>query len=180
MRKPLFRAEAMQIQRNHWLGSISLTQPPALVWLAMLAVFAALSVLGLLTFGEYTQRVHASGELVRDPGAAQWRVDLWVAGSDIGIIVPGAHVLLRYQAYPHQKFGLHQGHVLKVVDATDAVIVSDRHRVVVAVDRDSLRDDAKSIPLRHGLRVDADLLGERRKLYQWLFEPVLVRSATDQ
>jgi membrane fusion protein len=46
------------------------------------------------------------------------------------------------------------------------------YRVLVALDEQSIIAYGKQEPLRPGMRLDADILGERRKLYEWVLEPL--------
>jgi membrane fusion protein len=68
MASPLFRNEAIENQRNTWLGSIALAQPPALRLLALGAGLVGLGLLALLVFGEYSSKAHVNGQLVPDRG----------------------------------------------------------------------------------------------------------------
>ena len=61
MSRPLFRREAVDAQRSSWLGSISLTQPMPVVWMAGLVLFAATALVTFLVLGEYTRRARVSG-----------------------------------------------------------------------------------------------------------------------
>lgn len=68
MSASLFRPEAIESQRNTWLGSIALAQPPALRLLAAGAALVGLGLLALLVFGEYSSKARVSGQLVPDRG----------------------------------------------------------------------------------------------------------------
>ena len=46
------------------------------------------------------------------------------------------------------------------------------YRVLVRIDSQSVMAFGKSEPLRPGMLVEADILGERRKLYEWALEPL--------
>ena len=112
------------------------------------------------------------------PNGSQLQAQLLVPSAAVGFIEPGDLVLLRYQAYPYQKFGHHRGRVIRVsrsamVPATgDGQSTEPYYRVLVALDQQSITAYGKPEPLRPGMRVDADILGERRKLYEWVLEPL--------
>ncbi|HEX2139658.1 MAG TPA: HlyD family efflux transporter periplasmic adaptor subunit [Woeseiaceae bacterium] len=108
---------------------------------------------------------------------------LLVPSRAVGFIEPGDEVLLRYQAYPHQKFGHHSGRVIRVSgSALDAgalaaltgrsAAVEPMYRVLVELGAQSIVAFGESQPLRPGMAVEADILGERRKLYEWVLEPL--------
>lgn len=46
------------------------------------------------------------------------------------------------------------------------------YRVLVALDQQAILAYGKREPLRPGMRLDADILGERRRLYEWILEPI--------
>ena len=121
------------------------------------------------------------------PAGSQLQAQLLVPSAAVGFIEPGDRVLLRYQAYPYQKFGHHGGKVIRVsrsaiTPATgDGQSAEPYYRVLVALDQQSITAYGKPEPLRPGMRLDADILGERRKLYEWVLEPLYsLRGRTSQ
>jgi membrane fusion protein len=99
----------------------------------------------------------------------------------MGFVQPGQVVRLRYEAYPYQKFGTQQGHVLAVsrspLGAPELAALSlpaqapgsePLFRITVGLDA-----PIRTMPLGPGLRLQADVLLERRRLIEWLFEPLL-------
>jgi membrane fusion protein len=64
----IFRREALEFQRNSWVGEITLIRPLPTTLLTGVAVASALALGGLLTFGEYTRKVRVAGVLVPDRG----------------------------------------------------------------------------------------------------------------
>lgn len=46
------------------------------------------------------------------------------------------------------------------------------YRVLVALDRQTITAYGKLESLRPGMLLDADILGERRRLYEWVLEPL--------
>ena len=112
------------------------------------------------------------------PKGSHLQAQLLVPSAAIGFIEPGDSVLLRYQAYPYQKFGHHRGKVIRVSRSAitsaggDGQSAEPYYRVLVALDEQSITAYGKQEPLRPGMRLDADILGERRKLYEWVLEPL--------
>ncbi|WP_408951515.1 HlyD family secretion protein [Lysobacter sp. Hz 25] len=117
------------------------------------------------------------------PEGSTLRAELLVPSRAIPTLRPGGIVLLRYEAFSYQKFGHHIGHVThigrnalgpaetKALDLPDP----DRqplYRVIVALDQQTVPAYGRLEPLRPGMVVDADLLGDTRPLFQWLFEPL--------
>ena len=110
------------------------------------------------------------------PAGSHLRAQLFVPSRAVGFIEPGDRVLLRYQAFPYQKFGHHEGVVRRV--SRSAVPVAGGqggepfYRVLVDIRRQSIRAYGRDEPLRPGMLLEADILGEHRKLYEWVLEPL--------
>lgn len=112
------------------------------------------------------------------PTGSQLQAQLLVPSAAVGFIEPDDRVLLRYQAYPYQKFGHHGGKVIRVSRSAITPVTQEGqsaepyYRVSVALDQQTIIAYGKPEPLRPGMRLDADILGERRKLYEWVLEPL--------
>lgn len=111
------------------------------------------------------------------PEGARLQAQLQVPSRAIGFIKPGDRVQLRYQAYPYQKFGHQNGRVLRisrsaVSGAQGAAMQEPHYRVLVELERQEVIAYGQPEPLRPGMLLEADILGERRRLYEWLLEPL--------
>lgn len=115
------------------------------------------------------------------PRGSQLQAQLLVPSRAVGFVAPGDTVLLRYQAYPYQKFGHYRGRVVRVSRsamspeseaARNSQATEPYYRVLVALETQTVTAYGKPEPLRPGMLVEADILGESRKLYEWLLEPL--------
>lgn len=112
------------------------------------------------------------------PDGSMLRAQLLVPSAAIGFVKPGDRVLLRYQAYPYQKFGSHQGTVIRVsrsaIAATNAKGEASEpvYRVLVSLEKQSVLAYGTPEALRPGMRLEADIMGERRRLHEWILEPL--------
>ncbi|PZO07503.1 MAG: hemolysin D [Lysobacteraceae bacterium] len=119
------------------------------------------------------------------PAGSQLQAQLLVPSRAIGFIAPGDEVVLRYQAFPHQKFGHHRGKVLRIsrsalspggvralLGADGSQAGEPYYRVLVELSQQSVVAYGQAEPLRPGMLLEADILGERRKLYEWVLEPL--------
>lgn len=117
------------------------------------------------------------------PGDGKLEAELLVPSRSIGFIEPGDRVLLRYQAYPYQKFGHQPGRVIRISrsalneDDLRALHIGGQqdeplYRISVAISAQSISAYGKTEILKPGMLVDADILGEKRTLIEWLFEPL--------
>ena len=47
------------------------------------------------------------------------------------------------------------------------------YRVTVKIESQAVRTERAAVPLQPGMQLDADVWLERRRLVEWLFEPLL-------
>jgi len=111
--------------------------------------------------------------------------ELYVPSRAAGFIKPGMDVMVRYQSYPYQKFGQHRGRVNAVsqtalrpdeisASATSAPQEGEPlYRVRVELDSQVVTAYGAPYPLRSGMALDAHVLLEKRRLYEWVLEPLL-------
>jgi membrane fusion protein len=121
------------------------------------------------------------------PSNARLQAHLYAPSSAVGFLRPDQPVLLRYQAFPHQKFGLQSGQVVQVsrspLQASELAALAQApggsgggealYRITVALDRQSVAAYGQAQALVPGMQLEADVLLDRRRLIEWIFEPVL-------
>jgi membrane fusion protein len=116
-----------------------------------------------------------------DDGKLQARI--MVSSRAIGFIRPGQKVVLRYQAFPFQKFGQQYGKVSEVsrvalspqevATLTGNNNIQEQHyRVVVELDKQDINVYGRTEKLRPGSALEADFLIDNRRLYEWVLEPL--------
>ena len=71
MSRNLFRQEAIDAQREKYLGETTLARPVAYWVYTLLAAAIAALLLGVAIWGEYTRRERVEGHLALDVGAAR-------------------------------------------------------------------------------------------------------------
>lgn len=123
------------------------------------------------------------------PADARLVARLYVPSRAIGFVRPGMRVRLRYDAYPYQKFGQHEARVASVsraavppaeiaglgsnVDPTGASVPGEPlFAVDVELPSPALGEGPGAQPLQAGMRLEADLMQETRRLYEWVLEPL--------
>ena len=115
------------------------------------------------------------------PKNSPLHAELLVPTRAIGFVKPGQQVLMRYEAFPYERFGQYAGKVESVgkdvwTQGASLGPLSVRepvYRIVVELDRQDITTNDQSFPLRAGMVVNADLLLEKRTLLEWLFQPVM-------
>jgi membrane fusion protein len=117
------------------------------------------------------------------PADAPLEAHLFAPSRSIGFVRAGQDVLLRYVAYPHQKFGSHAGRVTAI--ARNPLLPADLnftppdgsreplYRIKVELASQTLAAYGRQEPLRAGMQVEADIQLDRRRLIEWIFEPLL-------
>lgn len=127
-------------------------------------------------YAEEGQSLREGAPLMSIGGHGQAReIELWLTSDVVGRVVEGMHVSLRYAGYPFQEYGVVDGrvrHVSNVRHQPGTAGVSRERGVFRAyVDVDFVPVQFEAIP--PGMRIEADLLLERRPLAIWLIKPVL-------
>jgi membrane fusion protein len=120
------------------------------------------------------------------PQNAPMQAELLAPSSAVGFIHKGGRVLLRYSAFPYQKFGEYWG---TVVSVSRAVLNAEEvknllagappsqqngpfYQVVVQPDTQTVNIYGEELTLAAGMQVHAYALLERRQLYEWMLEPL--------
>jgi membrane fusion protein len=117
------------------------------------------------------------------PGEGALEANLLVPSRAIGFIAPGDEVQLRYQAYPYQKFGHQRGTVKKIsrsaLTSGELGTLVGRaeqgepfYRVTVGLTNQDVMAYGRREPLKPGMLLEADIMGESRSLIEWVFEPL--------
>ncbi|HUL55981.1 MAG TPA: HlyD family efflux transporter periplasmic adaptor subunit [Usitatibacter sp.] len=115
------------------------------------------------------------------PRGSGLHVELLVPTRAIGFVKTGNEVVLRYEAFPYERFGQYRG---TVTDIGRNVWTQGEHvgpltakepvyRIDVKLDKQVVSALGTDYALRPGMLVSADLLLEKRTLLEWIFEPVL-------
>jgi membrane fusion protein len=116
------------------------------------------------------------------PSGTHLHAQLLVPTRAIGFIAPGNNVVLRYDAFPFQRFGQYRGIVASVGrtvwtpgEKIGPLITHEPvYRIDVRLDRQTVGSGGKEFPLRPGMLASADILLEKRTVFEWVFEPVLM------
>ena len=133
--------------------------------------------------GEIGQAVERGTVLARIvPEGSTLVAELFAPSRAVGFVAVGDEVRLRYAAFPYQKFGHAFGSVVSVSQATlgasNPVLTSGVarsepvYRVAVALQSQTVTAYGEPRRLLPGMDVEADVLLETRRLYEWVLEPL--------
>ncbi|SMO86036.1 HlyD family secretion protein [Paracoccus laeviglucosivorans] len=124
------------------------------------------------------------------PAETVLQAQIYGRSRDIGFVEPGQQVLVRYDAYPHQKFGQYRGTVRDVSRATvgpgelaeaSGILATlanlgeagqPAYRITVDLDAQSATAYGRAVRLQPGMTLQADVQIETRKLWQWVMDPL--------
>ncbi|NIA00767.1 HlyD family secretion protein [Massilia sp. CCM 8734] len=121
---------------------------------------------------------------------------LYAPSRTTGFVAKGQKVLIRYQAYPYQKFGLQNGTVTDVSttpfapselppnlattilssvqqNAMGAASGEALYRIKVKLDKQSIEAYGQNQAVKPGMTLEADVLQDRRAIWEWVMEPIL-------
>ena len=121
------------------------------------------------------------------PAGARLEAHLYSPSRAVGFVRPGQHVLLRYQAYPYQKFGHYEGVVASI--SRSAVSpgelppqlagitgIEPVYRITVKLTRQTVTAYGRQVDLQPGMQLEADVALETRRLYEWVLDPLYTVS----
>lgn len=128
------------------------------------------------------QAMNAGGVVaILTPVDAALEAELYVPSRAAGFVRSGQEVRLMYQAFPFQKFGAGDAHVVSVsrtvlapaeVQMPGSTIDEPVFRVRAKLSRTSVAAYGDSFPLQPGMLLNADIIIERRSLIEWLLDPL--------
>jgi membrane fusion protein len=118
------------------------------------------------------------------PSGSPMEVHLFAPSRAIGFVERGQKVRVRFAAYPFQKFGQHDGEVVQVsrVALAPAELPpqfavpappESLYRVTVRLASQQVMAYGHAQPLTAGMQLEADLMQDRRRLIEWVFEPLI-------
>jgi membrane fusion protein len=126
------------------------------------------------------------------PPASRLEAQLYAPSRAIGFVHPGQRVLLRYQAFPYQRFGHYEGVVAAVSRAAlspaelpaqlagltsltgvaAGAATEPIYRITVRLASQTVTAYGAQVPLQPGMTLEADVALERRRLFEWVLDPL--------
>ena len=115
------------------------------------------------------------------PAGGRLVAELYVPSRAAGFIRPQQDVLLMYEAFPHQRFGVGKATVETVsrtvlapseVAIPGVALQEPVFRVRAGLERQTIDAYGETIRLRPGMLLRAEVVIDRRSLLEWLFDPI--------
>ncbi len=118
------------------------------------------------------------------PAYGDLEAELYAPSRAIGFIKTGTGVLLRYQAFPYQKFGQQPGVIREIsrsplhpseITAPLAHLSNAQeplYRIRVKLGRQRVKTHGRTAVLQPGMQLEGSLLLEHRKLAEWIIDPI--------
>lgn len=127
---------------------------------------------------------------------SQLEAHLYAPSQAAGFVEVGQKVLIRFQAFPYEKFGLQHGSITDVsktpfapselpVSLASTILSNAQrngqvskgneamYRIKVKLDHQSISAYGKMQEIKPGMTLDADVIQDRRRIWEWLLEPAL-------
>jgi len=132
--------------------------------------------------GESVDPRHLELEIV--PQNTPLQAIIFIPTRAAGFARAGQRVRLRYDAFPYENFGTHEGRIIRISrtvltsgDVTAPLLPNEpSYEAVVSLDEPAVDAYGKAMALKPGMLLQADIVLDRVSLLRWLFEPLLSRK----
>ena len=127
------------------------------------------------------------------PAHSELQAQLFGPSRAMGFVRPSQRVTLRYEAFPYQKFGHAEGVVASIsrfaispaelpqqLSGLTSLCGANApvYRITVTLPRQTVSAYGGAMPLQPGMQLEADVLTERRRLIEWVLEPLFTLTGS--
>ncbi|KTD07685.1 membrane fusion protein [Legionella jamestowniensis DSM 19215] len=114
------------------------------------------------------------------PADAELIVELFIPARKAGFLDKNSKILIRYDAYPYQRFGTYAATIKEISQniMTDEEeekpirIGEPYYKVIASLERQHVMVYGREKKIQHGMTLSAVVVGSKRKLWQWIFDPL--------
>jgi membrane fusion protein len=107
--------------------------------------------------------------------------EIFIPSRAIGFLQVGQEVDIRYDAFPHEKYGSSSGRLLTISrtvllpsQIVDPVMVNEPvYKATIRLDNAFMAADGAQFDLQAGMNLQADIALDRRPLIEWIFRPIV-------
>lgn len=105
---------------------------------------------------------------------------LYIPTRAIGFIQIGQQVNIKYDAFPYERFGLYEGTVSKISNSVlgqneipiDLQLKEPVYKITISLTQQSIWAYGEEFLLKPGMMLSADVILDKRSLFEWLLEPI--------
>jgi membrane fusion protein len=175
---PLFRQEALEhVSQRSFLSHVIVTTP--IRFWASTTILLGFTTVGLYlsTLVQLPRTIELSGQIEANP-AAEISAQLWADANTTTNLRSGQEVQVKYAAFPFQTYGVFTGRVKTIAQRPLAATTRPysaktfSYPVEVELKQQHIAVANQLMPLRPGMTFTANILLERKTLFNWLLEPL--------
>lgn len=127
------------------------------------------------------QAVNLSKPLIKIiPSDANLIAELFIPVNQSGFLVKNKQVIVRYDAYPSERFGTATG---VIADLSQSILTDDEdekpfrirqpyYKAIVMLNSPFVTVYGIKKQVQHGMTLSAVILGEKKKIWQWVLDPL--------
>ena len=107
---------------------------------------------------------------------------IYMPVSAAGFVEKGLELSVRYDSFPHQKFGIYSAAVTDVsstillpsdISSSPIQVRTPVYRLKAKANEQAIRAYGRNFPLKQGMTLTADIVLENRSVIAWLLEPII-------
>ena len=114
------------------------------------------------------------------PEGSCLQANLYLPTRSIGFMEDGQEVNISYEAFPYQKFGTYSGKISQIAKsvimpgepASGLSFKEPVYKVVAELEKQHIIAYGEEIVLKPGMMLSADVVLDKRTLFEWLLEPL--------
>lgn len=138
--------------------------------------------------GAITNKIYKVGQYITPskpivnilPTASTLYAEIFLPVAKSGFINTHAKVAIQYAAYPYLRYGVAKAQVSAVGETilTDTEeqkpfkVDSPYYKVIAKLDSQTIKIAGNPLPLKQGMTFKAIIHGNKKKLWQWIFDPI--------
>ncbi len=139
-----------------------------------------------VTTGQMLTNGDSLGQITPLSKDSKLYVVLWLPNDAVPYVTKGDHVNIRYDAFPHEKFGQFAGEIesISFIPASIKELSSYKnspsnnngnivayYKLIIKLKHEDIEFNNKKMHISSGMKVQATLFLENRPLYEWMLSP---------
>ena len=114
------------------------------------------------------------------PENSRLQANIYLPTRSIGFLETGQLINIRYEAFPYEKFGTYPGEIYQISKSvifpgeipSGLTFQEPVYKAIATLKSQSIMAYGKEINLKPGMVLSADVVLNKRSLFEWLFEPL--------